>query len=384
MKHASRRAVLATGLSVPGLARAQTAAPGPPPLRVLVAAESPDPLRQVVRDFGMERLGGITVAAAPPTSIGGPFAAGTLAGQALADVVLTDNVGLVLGAVQQIWQPLPEQLREMGGSLMARRNGLMLPLAGEIATVVSAAPGGPLLLHRTAQMPRAPNNATALMDFARERPRRFLYPRPGESLLGLQFVSALPYLLNDADPKDPVNGWERSWAFLAEIGEYVSFYASSSAAAVDELASGRCDLLPAILTTYLRERANARLPAEVGFTLFDDGPLVPLGLFLTVPRPVLGQRLPMIGELADFLLRPEIQRVGFGAGLLPGAAAELGVAADGLLTPAERAAWDVLLPPITAESVAAKPLVPPLTPLKLAYMLQRWDEQIGARFRRPR
>ncbi len=27
----------------------------------------------------------------------------------------------------------------------------------------------------------------------------------------------LPYMLGDKDPKDPVNGWEKTWAYLKEL-----------------------------------------------------------------------------------------------------------------------------------------------------------------------
>ncbi|UPY38605.1 hypothetical protein [Sediminicoccus sp. KRV36] len=380
----SRRALLAAGLGCPVALRAQ---PPPPALRVVVAADSPEPLLAVLRDFARQSprmVGEFSVQGAQAGWIAGAFATEQQAGRALTDAVLTDNVGLVLGAAQQLWQNLPADMRALGGAEVARRNGLMSPLAGEIATVVSAAPGGPLLLHSLHDLPAVPRTAAALLDFARERPRRFLYARPGESQLGLQFISALPHLLGDTDPADPARGWARSWAYLEELGEHVSFYASSSAAAVEELASGRCELLPALLTTYLRERANGGLPEQVRFTLFDNGPLIPLGLFLAVPQRVSVTLLPAISSLADFLLRPEIQRQGFGRGLLPGAAAELSVAADGMLSPIERAAWDTLLPPVTAGSIAGAPLVPPLSPDRLAYMMRRWDEQIGARFRRPR
>lgn len=119
------------------------------------------------------------------------------------------------------------------------------------------------------------------------------------------------------------------------------------------------------------------LPGAAGFR-------EPEGVIINLSYHAFGALLPAISGLAGYLLRPEIQSQGFGRGLLPGAAAELSVAADGMLSPFERAAWDTLLPPLTAESIAGAPLVPPLSPDRLAYMMLRWDQQIGARFRPPR
>ena len=34
----------------------------------------------------------------------------------------------------------------------------------------------------------------------------------------------LPYLLGDTDPHDPKEGWDKTWAYLKELGEYVEYY----------------------------------------------------------------------------------------------------------------------------------------------------------------
>ena len=33
----------------------------------------------------------------------------------------------------------------------------------------------------------------------------------------------LPYILGDKDPKDPINGWDKTWAYLKELGQYVDY-----------------------------------------------------------------------------------------------------------------------------------------------------------------
>ncbi len=44
-----------------------------------------------------------------------------------------------------------------------------------------------------------------------------IYARPANSGPGLTFLMGLPYLLGDKNPKDPVNGWDKTWAFLKEL-----------------------------------------------------------------------------------------------------------------------------------------------------------------------
>ena len=36
-------------------------------------------------------------------------------------------------------------------------------------------------------------------------------------------MMGLPYILGDKDPQDPVNGWDKTWAYLQEIGEYIEY-----------------------------------------------------------------------------------------------------------------------------------------------------------------
>ena len=42
-----------------------------------------------------------------------------------------------------------------------------------------------------------------------------MYARPANSGPGRTFMMGLPYILGDKDPKDPVNGWDKTWAYLA-------------------------------------------------------------------------------------------------------------------------------------------------------------------------
>ncbi|UPY38603.1 hypothetical protein [Sediminicoccus sp. KRV36] len=379
----SRRAVLALPLACPRIARGQDL---PLALRVVVAGESLPRMAPLVAGFAAakpELIRQVDILRAEPAWIGGPFAEVVRAGQPIADAVLTDTAGLVIGATRELWQPLPAPLRRVGGPLGSRSAELLAPLAQDIAVVVAAAPGGPLLLHRSAALPNPPRTAPNLLEYARQNPGRFLYPRPAQSLLGLQFISALPYLLGDMDPGDPQKGWEHTWGFLAELGRHVPYYPTSATAALEEMAEEGCDMLPALLSTFLRERTTGLLPEDTRFELFEDGPLLPLGLFLAVPRHVPPERLPVVAALAEYLFQPEVQLNGFGRGLLPGSVPELAVVADGVLSTTERAAWNQLLPPATAERIARRPLAPPLSPLSLAYMLRRWDEEISARFRSP-
>lgn len=300
------------------------------------------------------------------------------AGRPHADAALTDAGGVAWGATRGAWRSLPASLREAGEASASRLARLMRPLMGEEAMLVSADPGGPFLLHRPSVLSDPPRSAAALLDYARRNPGRFLYPRPSESALGQQFLMALPYLLGDRDPSDVQTGWTESWALLEELDRHIDYYPSDDAAAFDEFATGGIDLLPTSLTAFLRGRMDGLLPEDTGFVAFEDGRIIPQGVFLVVPHYAPDERFAVVEPFARFLLRPEIQSRAFGRGLLPGEPG-FGVNRAAPLTDAERSAWSRALPSEEAERVAAVSLAPPLGPYQLAFMLHRWDEQIGAR-----
>ncbi|WP_421991954.1 extracellular solute-binding protein [Roseococcus sp.] len=291
------------------------------------------------------------------------------------DAALADAGSVAWGTERGAWRRLPASLREAGAASGGHLAQLMQPLTGEEAMLVSPDPGGPVLLHRASVLPDPPRSAAALLDYARQNPRRFLYPRPSESALGRQFLMALPHLLRDSDPSDPQLGWTRSWAWLKEVDSFIDYYPSDDAAAFEEFATDGIALMPASLTAYLRGRKDALLPDEASFALFEGAPLIPQGVFLVMPRDATEESLALVETFARFLLRPEIQSGAFGRGFLPGFA----VNQPAPRTEAERSAWNRILPAEMAARVAAAPLAPPLGPQQLALMLRRWDEEIAAR-----
>ena len=382
---APRRAFLASALGLGLPARAQPMGPMPT-LHVVVTAESMHPILPSLTKFALSHsdlVREVVIERQEPSWLLGAFAREVRAGRPPAEVVLAGTTGLMLGATRELWQPLPARLRNAGGAMVGHRTGLMLPVAGAVGLVISATAGGPILLHSAQALPRPPRTALELLDYARENPGRFLYPRPSLSAFGRLFASALPYLLQDAAPADPQAGWDRTWSYLAELGRHVDYYPTSGTAALEELAEGGCDLLPGLLLSWVREREAGRFSEDIAVDLLDPAPLIPLGLFLLVPRGVSAECLPVIEALAEFLLQADIQRMGFGRGILPGEPGGLGIAEEDHQTPAELTANDRRVPASLAARIAAQPLAPPLDPDYAVYMLRRWDEQIGARFGQP-
>ena len=53
----------------------------------------------------------------------------------------------------------------------------------------------------------------------------------------------LPYLLGDKDPMDPVKGWDKTWAYLKELGKYIEYYPTGTGAMMKELGEGSRDMI---------------------------------------------------------------------------------------------------------------------------------------------
>lgn len=357
-----------------------------PVLRIVIAAQEPLDLAPLLWEFALanqDLLVQIILRQEDPAWVSGAiFHEESDGGAEQADVVITGTAGLMLGRARYLWQPLPSGLIAASDARLNFAGRQMRPLTDRSAAIIASEPGGPLLLHRPSLLPNPPRSAAALLDYARENPGLFLYPRPGESTLGHEFVTLVPHLLKDTDPSEPETGWGRTWPFLAELGRYIPYYAASGHAALDEFAEGGVHLLPAPLGIYLHHHMEGLLPPDTSFTYFEDAPLIAHGLFLTVPVHVPAERMPLIEALGQFLLTPNIQTRGFGRGLLRGNR-EFLVGNFDLISIRDRDAFRSALPPSVAQALTALPVAPPLGPHQFEAMLRRWTETIGAGHRPP-
>ncbi|UPY38253.1 hypothetical protein [Sediminicoccus sp. KRV36] len=374
----SRRHLLAAACMLPGLGRAQDLAATD--LSIVLAGESPRLGASVMDDLFHNNNLALPVGTLRQEVT--PWIAGDLheeveAGLPGMDAVLTNAAGFALGAARDLWHALPARLLDANTPHLSPAGQLVQARLGEAGLVVGTIPGGPVLVHRRSVLPVAPRNAAALLDYARENPRRFQYTRPGQSRFGQAFITSMPYLLKDPNPLDPENGWTGSWPYLLELGRAARFYPSSGRAAAEEFIEGSVELMPALLGSYLLGMATGLLPTDTMCTPFDDVPLVPHSLILVVPRGVPEQRLALLDPLIAFMREPGPQRLIFGRGLIPGNPARDGASLD--LSANDRL-WTAAMTPELAASLTGRPTAPPLDPAAEAAMLRLWDDRIGSRY----
>ena len=152
---------------------------------------------------------------------GAPDLVGTIkpqvdSGNLQIDLVLTGTDGLSAGIGQDLWIPLVD---EFGDRIDNQANYMepaakMQELAEGFGAVVTYYPSGPLLQYNPEAVTDVPTSPEELLAWAKANPGKFGYARPANSGPGRTFLQGLPYMLGDPDPSDPVDGWDKTWAYL--------------------------------------------------------------------------------------------------------------------------------------------------------------------------
>ena len=140
----------------------------------------------------------------------------------------------------------------------------MQGLAENQAVCIVFCPAGPLLEYMPDKVKKPPDTAQELLAWAKASTRTAssmrVRPIPGP---GRTFLMGLPYILGDKDPMDPKDGWDKTWAYLKELGKYIEYYPTGTGATMKELGEGSRD----IIASHHRlghQSAHARRGAEGG------------------------------------------------------------------------------------------------------------------------
>ena len=89
--------------------------------------------------------------------------------------------------------------------------------------------------------------AEELLAYAKANPGAVQYARPSNSGPGRTFLMGLPYLLGDSDPKDPVAGWDKTWAYLKDLNQYITLYPSGTGETMKNLANGSAKIIVSMI-----------------------------------------------------------------------------------------------------------------------------------------
>ncbi len=297
------------------------------------------------------------------------------------DLVLTGTDALAAGIDSQIWTPI---LPAHAGALPDLQAVLQEPawkmqaLAQGQAVVISYYPSGPLLEYMPDQVATPPGTADELLAFTKSKPNRFMYARPANSGPGRTFLMGLPYILGDSDPKDPVKGWDKTWAYLRELDKGIEYYPTGTGATMKELGEGSRDIIVSTTGWDINPRVLGIVPTEAKVVALKGFHWVVDAHYAAIPKGLPPERVAVLLDAISFLLQPAQQAFAYDQGYFYPGPAVKDVPLS--MAPADsQAALKEFGRPEYEAMIADHPKELPLDADKMVLAFRRWDEEIGAK-----
>jgi putative spermidine/putrescine transport system substrate-binding protein len=323
----------------------------------------------------------ITFSRAPSPELPAKLKAMQAAGRVDIDLVLTGPGALSDGVEQGLWMellpahadalPKPEAIYLDGALRMHQQMG-----RGQGMAVVYS-PSGPILQYAPERAGKPPKTAAELLDWTRAKPNRFFYARPVNSGPGWTFLMGLPYILKDKDPKDPMQGWDKTWEYLKELGKNIDYYPGGTAATMKEFGEGARDMIVSTCGWDINPRVLGVVPKATEITTLDGFHWVVDTQFMCIPKGVPKEKVTVLLQLMSFLLKPEQQALTYDKGYFyPGPAVK-----DVPLSMAPKESQDIIREfgrPEYDKLFTEHPHEVHLTPQRLVAAFRRWDQEIGA------
>ncbi len=320
-----------------------------------------------------------TFTKAPAPELPGKLKAMQGANRSDIELVLGGLDILSAGLEQGLWEPV---LTNHAAKFPGVKDNYLDPakkmqeLAKDQALAVVFMPAGPLLEFNPAKVKDAPTTPAGLLAWCKANPNKFVYARPANSGPGRTFLMGLPYMLGDKDPKDPVNGWEKTWAYLKELNSCIEYYPTGTGIVMKELGEGTRDMTITVSGWDINPRALGVVPKEYKVVAFDNLTWVNDTQYLMVPKGVTGEKLAVVLDLMKFLLEPTQQAMTYDKGYFyPGPAVK-----NVPVTMAPKESQDVLKEfgrPEYDTWLAKFPHTQPLDSKQMVDAFRIWDQQVG-------
>jgi len=323
-------------------------------------------------------VSGVTYQQAPAPEMAGKIKAQQDANRVDIDIVLTGVDGLSAGVEQDLWLDLlpkyADRLPGMANYLEPAAN--MQELAGNAGVTITYYPSGPLLEYLPAKVSDPPTSAEELLAYAKANPGKVQYARPSNSGPGRTFLMGLPYILGDKDPKDPINGWDKTWAYLEELNKYIEVYPSGTTDTMKNLANGSVDIIASTTGWDINPRVLGTVPKEAAVTSMDGFTWVTDAHYAVVPKGVSTDKQSAILLLLESMLTKEQQAKAFDSGYFyPGPAVE-GVELDQAPQKSQDAISEFGRDEYES-LIADNPKATPLDAKSLVAAFDRWDREVG-------
>jgi putative spermidine/putrescine transport system substrate-binding protein len=297
------------------------------------------------------------------------------AGRLDINLILTgQDGGSVLAANNQLIKLFPaydimfprDELTDAAKELQDEGDGYLIPSV--------ASSGGPVLIYNPSKVPNPPKTADELMAWAKANPGKFMYARPANSGPGRSIVQGVSYILGDSKPLDPEKGWDKTWAYLRELGKYVEYYPTGTAVTLKEFAQGQRWIIAGIMEWDMKPRAQSVIPPDSKISIMENTTFVIDGHYWAIPVGVPQDQIDVILDLIKFMRTPEQQQLTWPAFIGPSIKAATLDKAPKDIQDQVREFWRPEYDQIGTKWKTA----PTLAVKQLSYAMDRWDREIGA------
>ncbi len=370
---------LVLALAAGGLLGARDgAAQGPITLSIVDVSGDLSSVRAIIENYqkaNPQKVKAASFQRAPAPELPAKIKAQQDAGRVDVNLLLVgQDAGSVLANNGQLVKLFPQydklfpsaELTDAGKVLQAEGEGFLLP------SVVSN--GGPVFIYNPARVKQPPKTVDEFKAWVKANPGKFMYARPANSGPGRSIICGLPYILGDKNPRDPVAGWDRTWAFLKEIGESAEYYPTGTAITLKEFAEGTRWIIAGIMEWDMKPRAEGTIPPDSKIFVLPNTAFVIDGHYWAIPKGVSPVEQEVILDLMKFMRRPEQQVLTWKAFIGPSIkAATLDKAPPDI----QKLVQEHWRPEYTDMEKKYK-IVPQLPVKDLIAAMDRWDKEVGA------
>src|ERR1035437_1729548 len=321
----------------------------------------------------------ITYSTATAPELAGKLQAQQQGGNVQINLVMTGTDGLSAGVKNNLLLKVIPDHQDMFPGLMDNYlapAAVMQGLAQGYGIEVVYYPSGPLLEYNPSKVTTPPTTPAELLVWAKAHPGKFEYAHPANSGPGRIFFMALPYMLGDKDPTDPVNGWANTWAYLRDLGQYINVYQTGTSATMKDLANGAVDMLATTTGWYINPIVLGTVPKTMAVGNFTNMTWVTDAQYAVIPNGVSADVQIADLDLISWMLHPDQQAISYDDGYFYPGPAVKGITLDMAPATSQARIKDVI-PPQFATWIDQYPLKPSLPADSQVTAFDLWDKNIG-------
>jgi len=322
----------------------------------------------------------VTYTSGPAPSMAGKLQAEQQGGNSTTSLVLSGTDGLSAGIQKNLLTKVVPDFADRFPGLTdnyLKPAAAMQELTNGYGVETVYYPSGPLLEYNPAKVSTPPHSPQELLDYAKANPGKVQYANPANSGPGRTWLMGLPYLLGDSNPKDPDKGWDKTWAYLQELGKYTANYPTGTTETMKNLASGSVNILLTTTGWDINPRALGTVPNTMKVAAMNNMHWVSDAQYALIPKGVSADVLAADLALIKWMLKPDQQAIAYDDGYFYPGPAVKGVT----LSMAPQQSQDVIAKfgrPEYTSLIADNPIETSLPAPQQVAAFDKWNRLVGS------